>query len=452
MRATITTTRRAKKTSATIVDNGPFEHCKLSPVTKKNYELALRLFREAAGIKNNDAIVKMDPKVLKRKLVDHILDLKKTGLSYSRQNMVISATQKLCELNDIGDGINWTNIRNVTSDNDAIKNGGSDKPYTKKEIARLIESANIRMKALILLMLSSGIRIGAVPGLQLRDLQKMDTDKYGGIYRIQVYSDSKRDRYITFTTPECAAAIDAYLQARRVKGERLQPDSALFRREFNRKYANSSEAIKNGSVTKAGLFKLIAELAMNADVRKRGREGEYVARRGYTPPRHRTPATHSFRKLCNTALVKSGVKPLVVELLLGHNIALQANYLRLTDEELAQEYIKAIDDLTISQEKQLQEQVDELQTKVADFDTMKRAYLELKQEKEQDEGHIWHLQEELQQDRKERQEFKQRHDEQMRQLAEAIRESQQAAAELRETMEEKLREREKREKKNRGRG
>lgn len=294
--------------------------------------------------------------------------------------MAISAVQKLCELHDI-DGISWVNVRNRTSDNDAIKNGGSDKPYTRKEIARLLDSANIRMKAVVLLMLSSGIRIGAVPGLRIRDLQRMDEKKYGGsIYRVQVYADSRRDRYTTFTTPECTAAIDAYLQSRRVKGEKLQPDSALFRREFNKKYANSSDSIKNGAVTKAGLFKLLAELAMNADVRKRGRAGYYQAKRGFTPPRHGTPLTHSFRKLCNTALIRSGCKPVIVELLMGHNIGLQANYLRLTDEELCTEYLRAIDLLTISQEQQLQKQVDKLQLEVGDVSYLKQEVFELREQ------------------------------------------------------------------------
>lgn len=67
--ATTTTTRRAKRIASAMTDannDGPFEHSKLSSVTKANYELALRLFKEyAGGIKDNDSILKMEPKVLK---------------------------------------------------------------------------------------------------------------------------------------------------------------------------------------------------------------------------------------------------------------------------------------------------------------------------------------------------------------------------------------------------
>jgi hypothetical protein len=144
----------------------------------------------------------------------------------------------------------------------------------------------------------------------------------------------------------------------------------------------------------------------------------------------------------NTSLIRSGVKPVVVELLMGHDLGLQRNYLRLSDAELCTEYCRAIPLLTVSNETELRQQVDKLQIQVADLDTMKRAYLELQAEKEQDEGYIDFLKQEWEQDRKERQEFKQRHDEQVRQLTETVRETTQAFVELRDTMEKKLRERE----------
>lgn len=109
---------------------------------------------------------------------------------------------------------------------------------------------------------------------------------------------------------------------------------------------------------------------------------------------------------------------------------------------MAAEYIKAIDDLTISQEKQLQEQVDELQTRVADFDTMKRAYLELKAEKEQDEGYIAHLQEAWEEERQRQREFTE-------QLAAAIEEQRKEVYALRDEVYKKARERERQEKRRR---
>ncbi len=67
--------------------------------------------------------------------------------------------------------------------------------------------------------------------------------------------------------------------------------------------------------------------------------------------RHPTAIMHGFRKFYNTALVKAGVKPVVVELLMGHKVGLQNNYLRLSETDVLQEFLKAVDQLTISQEK-----------------------------------------------------------------------------------------------------
>ena len=44
-----------------------------------------------------------------------------------------------------------------------------DRPYTREEIKLLVDRSNLRNKAIILLMASSGLRIGAIPELRFRD-------------------------------------------------------------------------------------------------------------------------------------------------------------------------------------------------------------------------------------------------------------------------------------------
>jgi integrase len=73
------------------------------------------------------------------------------------------------------------------------------RPYTREEIKLLVDRADLRNKAIILLLASSSMRIGAIPGLRFRDLEAID--KYN-LYRITVYKKSKA-KYITFCTPEC---------------------------------------------------------------------------------------------------------------------------------------------------------------------------------------------------------------------------------------------------------
>lgn len=335
-----------------------FLHTKLSPVSRRNYVLALRQFKEFSGMKED--IVMLDPKVLKAKLVEYIEHLKSLGQSYSKQNMAISAIQKLYQLHDLA-GINWQNVRGYTSDDDTVNGGDNDdEPYTREELQTLVEHASVRTRAIILTMLSAGLRIGSLSGLRMKHLQKIE-DK-NNLYKVLVYADSKRDRYTTFTTPEAARAIDEYLKERQIAGEEIKPDSPVFRTQFDARN-NANRSVK--PVTKNAVFKIVEELVISVGIRKRGRKTP----EGYAQP-HGKPLTHSFRKLMNTSLIRAGCKPVVVELLLGHNIGLQTNYLRLSDQELCDEYCKALDLLTVSQEKKLQQEVSNLKAQVSDAQSM----------------------------------------------------------------------------------
>jgi site-specific recombinase XerD len=342
-----------------------FLHTKLSPVTRRNYVLALRAFKGYSQI--SEDISMLDPKILKQKLIEYIVHLKEAGLSYSKQNMTISAVQKLYQLNDLA-GINWDNVRGYTSDDDTSRD---DEPYTAQELQTLVEHASPRTKAIILTMLSAGLRIGAVPSLRIKHLQKLE-DK--GLYRVLVYADSKRDRYTTFTTQEAARAIDAYIKTREIAGEVIKPDSPVFRTQFDTRN-NANGSVK--AITKNGVYKAIEQLVVSVGIRKPKKRIELGVSYAGT---HSKPLTHSFRKIMNTSLIRAGCKPVVVELLMGHNIGLQQNYLRLSTDELCQEYCKALDMLTVSQEKQLQQEVSKLRSEISDVGMLKHDLYELREQ------------------------------------------------------------------------
>ena len=62
--------------------------------------------------------------------------------------------------------------------------------------------------------------------------------------------------------------------------------------------------------------------------------------------RHEFQADHGFRKFFKSACERQ-MKSLHVEMLMGHDIGLAANYYRPTEEELMDDYTKAVADLTI---------------------------------------------------------------------------------------------------------
>lgn len=303
--------------------------------TKRIYLMSIERFQREAGIK---AIEKLDPKLLQKKIVDYTIRMKNEGRSYSTQNNAISALQKFAVVYDIA-GINFKHIRQYMGEN--VVNH-QDRPYSKEELQKMIEIATPRMKAIILLMLSSGCRVGALPLLRFGDLKKHENE---GLYQISVYASSRKDVYTTFCSIEATKAIDNMLELRRSKGEAITPDSPLFRADLE----GEVRPITKNAINQR-MFTLLRQTGIRTPSKNR------YQRQG-------TMLTHSFRKLANTAFVRAGLKPVVTEKLLGHNVGLQANYLRLGDDELLQEYLKALDLLTVSEEKELRVKVQNLQMK-----------------------------------------------------------------------------------------
>lgn len=66
-----------------------------------------------------------------------------------------------------------------------------DRPYTLEEIHRMIEVANERAKTIVLILASTGMRIGGRAGLKLHSLQKIE-EEYK-LYKETIYENIQRD-------------------------------------------------------------------------------------------------------------------------------------------------------------------------------------------------------------------------------------------------------------------
>jgi hypothetical protein len=87
---------------------------------------------------------------------------------------------------------------------------------------------------------------------------------------------------------------------------------------------------------------------------------------------------HGFRKYFKTKAEQAGMKPINVEILMGHNVGISDSYYRPTENELLQDYLRATDALTISQEKHLRHEVEKLKVENAEIDIMKKCYLDMR--------------------------------------------------------------------------
>jgi len=221
----------------------------------------------------------------------------------------------------------------------------------------MLLKASLRDRAIILLALSSGMRIEGLAGLKHGDISTIEG--FNG-YRIVVYANSRKHRYVTFCTPEARQTLELYFKERESSGEILTENSPVFRLELQRvkpMVESSIRAAVNVCAESVGLRPHIDQ---------------------YT--RHKTAALHGFRKNVNTIFVKVGIHDHVIKKLLGWKGGLQDSYLRMDDIELLNDYKKAVPLLTISQEGNLKAENERLKIENAEIQQLRALVI-----KQQDE-------------------------------------------------------------------
>ena len=94
--------------------------------------------------------------------------------------------------------------------------------------------------------------------------------------------------------------------------------------------------------------------------------------------RHEWKAAHGFRKYYKTH-AEQAMKPINVEITMGHNIGVSASYYKSTEREVLDDYLKAVPLLAINRESLvLQKQIKELTDKTTNNDYLVNAKLQEK--------------------------------------------------------------------------
>ena len=219
------------------------------------------------------------------------------------------------------------------------------------EIRAILDICDVRMKAVVSILASTGIRRGALPLLKLSHLEKKDIGQNQKVYKFTIYENTS-EQYFTFCSPEATNYIDAYLDYRTRSGEKLTKDAYLIREQFD---VNDLEQVrkKGRAISKKTLSNLLISLTVKAGLRK-------VNHNFSKRERESVPIAHGYRKFMTTQLVNSKVNPEIREMLLGHSIGLAGAYYKPTEDEMLDEYMKAADNLTINEEKRLKRKVEML--------------------------------------------------------------------------------------------
>src|SRR5215211_4493736 len=294
------------------------------------------------GVNDVDELIRQDPKTIEQQIIDFIISLQ--GLSRATKSLRLAAIVALYSINDIA--LNRKKLGKFLGPRQKLV---KDRPYTLQEISQMLNVSDERMKVIVLMLTSTGMRLGGLATLKVSSLHKIEDYQ---LYRVTVYENSAEE-YTCFTTPECASAIDFYLSLRERCGEKLKPESPLIRKEFNRLdplsvaypkpiQIKSYDSTMQDMLEQAGIIRVEPKL-----------EGERQRQN-----RKAVSRTTGFRKMVNTAMVKCKVDPLIKEMLLGHHTGLEENYYRPEEQDLLNEYLKCVDYLTVNNEFRLKREIE----------------------------------------------------------------------------------------------
>ncbi len=314
-----------------------------SKATKHVYLIYLQRYLEFTHCKTiNDLMVEFkDQKDIERKIIDFIIQLKEEGKNFRSIRNYLAPIVSFYKINDIM--LNSKKINKfMPTETRAKKNRG----YTHEEVKKMLDIADERMRAVILLLVS---RIGAIPTLHVRDIEKS-----GDVYKITIY-ENDAEEYFSFITSEAWDAIQSYLQMRERFGEKLTTDSLLIREQFD--VMDPFAIASPKPVVARTISNKIAQLAERAGIREKTilKEGEKGA-----SIRKSVPQVHGLRKAFSTFALNSKMDIIKRRMLEGHSIGIDEHYCKPSEADLLEEYMKGVDNLTINEENRLKRKVEVL--------------------------------------------------------------------------------------------
>lgn len=287
--------------------------------------------------------------------------------------------KKLLDMNEIP--LAWERIYATFPEIDNVSDG---RGWTRQEIQQMLKFVNGAMeRALVLVVASSAMRIGGMD-FTWKDITPIY--KIGNELKITITESEEKEskivcailktykgtnyEYPSFITPEAYSAIMDYrLEWIRDIGKEPEPDQSLFKKDGD----------LPRKLTPTSIRKRIERIVKNAGLRKPLAKGER---------RHEVPLMNGFRRFGNKTLKNALSKDsslgalIKKEFMMGHAglVKTDRNYFKTHVLELAEEYLNAVPDLTISNEERLMAKNTQLMKEKEEFENKEikqmRRYLE----------------------------------------------------------------------------
>jgi len=305
--------------------------------------------------------------------------LPKEDSDYLNPNSIDNYFKPIKKLFDMaGVVISWKRVYATFPEQDNVSDS---RGWNREEIQKMLKFANGSIdRAIILLCASSGIRAGGVdlnwqdliPVYQINDQLKFEiTESEGEIADIvcamlRIYQGTNYS-YPAFITPEAYEALMDYKSDwTREIGREPKAEDPIFKKE--------GTILKR--TTPVGVKKRVERMIKRAGLREK-----------IKGKRYEVPIMNGFRrfwnKTCKESLSRDSPLGSLIkkEFMMGHAglIKLDRNYFKTHTLELAEEYLNAIPNLTISNEKRLRlenkkktEKIEKLERQQKEIDLLKQ--------------------------------------------------------------------------------
>jgi integrase len=243
------------------------------------------------------------------------------------------ATKLFCEMNSCAQLVNW---KMITRGLPRGRQAANDRAPTIEEIQMLVQYPDRRIRAVVAVMVSSGIRIGAWDYLRWKHVIPITNEKGEVIAgKLLVYAGDAEE-YCTFITPEAYNLLKDWMDFRASYGEKITGESWVMRdiwQTTNITYgANLGLATCPKKLKSGGIKRLLERALWEQHVRHPLENGA---------KRHEWKAAHGFRKFYKSR-AEQVMKPINVEITMGHNIGVSQSYYKPKEREILDDYLKAV--------------------------------------------------------------------------------------------------------------
>lgn len=255
-----------------------------------------------------------------------------------------------CDMADIP--IPW---KKVTRGLPRGKKYADDRIPTLEELKKLVEYPDRRIKAIVYTMASSGVRVGAWDYLRWGNLTPIEKNGEIIAAKMIVYA-GEDDEYYSFISPSAWSELLAWKHYRESSGESINDDSWVLRNLWDTRVAQGRGLVTiPKQLTALGVKRLMERAIWAQGLRKKLESGK---------KRHPFQANHSLRKWFKTRCEIAGMKPINIEKLMNHSVGISDSYYRATEQELLEDYLNAIEYLSIcGNETKLTKEIEALKEK-----------------------------------------------------------------------------------------